>query len=148
MKLSFFLSFIIHRFFDFVFQEDLIIHRVVNFSIYVIIHVIKISIIKHYVNTSNDVRHSIKLIDLEIFEIFEHFFFNRSTRSFRLFHSTYFYFENFLYSTTHRCNSEICFYYFVALNLESSKYIKFDQSFDYESFSIRFFRSRLLLVLK
>jgi hypothetical protein len=75
MKLSFFLSFIIHRFSDFAFQESLIIHRVVNFSIYVIIHVIKISIIKHYVSTSNDVRHSIKSIDLEIFEIFEHFFF-------------------------------------------------------------------------
>ncbi len=60
--------------FDFVFQENLIIHRVVNFSIYVIIHVIKISIIKHYVNTSNDVRHNIKSIDFEIFEISEHFF--------------------------------------------------------------------------
>ncbi len=75
MKLSFFLSFIIHRFFYFVFQESFIIHRVVNFSFYVIIHVVKISIIKHYVNTSNDVRHSIKSIDFEIFEIFEHFFF-------------------------------------------------------------------------
>jgi hypothetical protein len=69
-----FLFFITHRFFNFVFQEDLIIHRVVNLSIYVIIHVIKISIIKHYVNISNDIRHNIKSIDLEIFEIFEHFF--------------------------------------------------------------------------
>ncbi len=77
MKLSFFLFFIIHRFSDFVFQESLIIHRVVNLSIYVIIHVIKISIIKYYVNTSNDVRHNIKSIDFEIFEISEHFFFNR-----------------------------------------------------------------------
>ncbi len=76
------------------------------------------------------------------------FFFNRSTRSFRLFHSTYLYFENFLYSTAHRCNFEICFYYLVVLNLESSKYIKSDQSFDFESFLIRFLRLRLLFVLK
>jgi hypothetical protein len=75
MRLSFFLFFIIHRFYDFVFQKSFIIHRVVSFSIYVIIHVIKISIIKHYVSTSNDVRHNIKSIDLEIFEISEHFFF-------------------------------------------------------------------------
>jgi hypothetical protein len=74
MRLSFFLFFIIRRFFDFAFQENFIIHRVVNLSIYVIIHVIKISIIKHYVNTSNDVRHSTKSINFEIFEIFEHFF--------------------------------------------------------------------------
>jgi hypothetical protein len=74
MWLSSFLSFIIHRSFDFVFQENFIIHRVLNLSIYVIIHVVKISIIKHYVNTSNDVRHNIKSIDFEISEISEHFF--------------------------------------------------------------------------
>ncbi len=74
MRLSFFLSLIIHRSSDFVFQESLIIHRVVNFSIYVIFHVVEISIIKHYVSTSNDVRHNIKSIDLEIFETSEHFF--------------------------------------------------------------------------
>jgi hypothetical protein len=75
MRLSFFLSFIIHHSSDFVFQENLIIHRVVNILIYVIIRVIKISIIKHYVNSSNDVRHNIKSIDFEIFEIFWTFFF-------------------------------------------------------------------------
>jgi hypothetical protein len=74
MRLLSFLFLIIHRSFDFVFQESLIIHRVVSLSIYVIIHVIKISIIKHYVSTSNDVRHSIESIDLEISEISEHFF--------------------------------------------------------------------------
>ncbi len=74
MKLSSFLFFIIHRFFDFAFQESFIIHRVVNLSIYVIIHVIKILIIKHYVSASNDVRHNIKSIDFEIFEVSEHFF--------------------------------------------------------------------------
>jgi hypothetical protein len=74
MRLSSFLSLIIHRFSDFAFQESLIIHRVVSLSIYVIIHVVKISIIKHYVSTSNDVRHNIKSIDLEISEISEHFF--------------------------------------------------------------------------
>ncbi len=76
MKLSSFLFFIIHRFFYFIFQQNFIIHRVVSFSIYVIIHVVKILIIKHYVNISNDIHHNIKSIDFEIFEISEHFFFS------------------------------------------------------------------------
>ncbi len=55
MILWFFWSLKIHRFVDFAFQESFIIHRVVNFSIYVIFHVVEISIIKHYIcKTGND----------------------------------------------------------------------------------------------